>query len=343
MQHRIITPGPLHDENGRLIETGYATRLIKAYDRSRIAARPFRIKEWDYYAVCTDRFALALTIDHNGYMTMDSISLLDFEENSQVTSSRISLPAFAKRSLPPTSAKGDIRVAGKGYEISFENDGSVRHLRGHMDRFTKDSGITFDLALTDAPEESMVIVTPFRNHPEAFYYNQKINCMRVEGTITLGGREYRCDPADTFAVLDWGRGVWTYDNTWYWGSASGLVDGVPFGFNIGYGFGDTSAASENVLVYDGKIHKLKQVTFEIPEKDGKEDYLSPWNFTSSDGRFEMKFEPIMDRCAKTDLLIICSDQHQVFGRFSGSVVLDDGRKLQIDHLTGFAEKVRNKW
>ena len=183
MQHRIITPGPLHDENGRLIETGYATRLIKTYDRGRIAARPFRIKEWDYYAVCTDRFALALTIDHNGYMTMDSISLLDFEENSQVTSSRISLPAFAKRSLPPTSAKGDIRVAGKGYEISFENDGSVRHLRGYMDRFTKDSGITFDLALTDAPEESMVIVTPFRNHPEAFYYNQKINCMRVSGQI----------------------------------------------------------------------------------------------------------------------------------------------------------------
>ena len=40
MQRRIVTPGPLHDENGRLIETGYATELIKTYDRSRIAARP---------------------------------------------------------------------------------------------------------------------------------------------------------------------------------------------------------------------------------------------------------------------------------------------------------------
>ena len=88
MQHRIITPGPLHDENGRLTETGYATELIKTYDRSRIAASGLRIKEWDYYAVCCDRFALALTIDHNGYMTMDSISLLDFEKNSQVTASK---------------------------------------------------------------------------------------------------------------------------------------------------------------------------------------------------------------------------------------------------------------
>ena len=343
MQRRIMTPGPLHDEKGHLIETGYATELLKTYDRSRVAASRLKVKEWDYYTICTDRFTLALTIDHNGYMTMDSISLLDFERNTQITKSAMSLPFLSPRELPASSKKGDIRVSGKGYMISFENDGISRRLTGYMNKFSQDKTIVFDLTLSDEPQESMVIVTPYKDHPEAFYYNQKINCMRVEGTITLGDLEYRCDPADCFAVLDWGRGVWTYDNTWYWGSASGLVDGVPFGFNVGYGFGDTSAASENVLVYEGKIHKLEQVKFEIPEKDGKEDYLSPWNFTSSDGRFELKFEPIMDRCAKTDLLIICSDQHQVFGRFSGTVILDDGRKLQIDHLTGFAEKVRNKW
>ena len=99
----------------------------------------------------------------------------------------------------------------------------------------------------------------------------------------------------SFAVLDWGRGVWTYDNTWYWGSASGIVGGHTFGFNIGYGFGDTSAASENMLFYDGIAHKLSQVRFNIPLKDGKEDYLSPWTFSSDDGRFEMRFVPILDR------------------------------------------------
>ena len=343
MQKRIVTPGMLHDGQGRLIETGYATELIRTYDRSRIAAKRWRVKEWDYYAVCTDRFALALTVDHNGYMFMDSVSLLDFEKNSQVTKSFMGLPFMSPRDLPATSAKGDIRVKGKEYMISFENDGRGRHLEGYMNKFGGPDTIAFDLYLSDEPKESMVIVTPYRDHPEAFYYNQKINCMRTEGTITLGQKKYACSPADTFAVLDWGRGVWTYDNTWYWGSASGLADGVPFGFNIGYGFGDTSAASENVLFYDGKIHKLSRVMFNIPVKDGKEDYMSPWTFTSDDGRFEMDFQPVMDRCSKTDLGIICSDQHQVFGRFSGTAVLDDGRKLKIENLMGFAEKVRNKW
>ncbi len=343
MQKRIITPGPLHDEKGHLIETGYATELIRTYDPAAVKASRLRLKEWDYYAVCNDHFALALTVDHNGYMTMDSISLLDFDENSQVTTSKISLPFLAKRSLPPTSRKGDIRVSGKGYEIAFDNDGTKRHLHGRMDPFHKDLGISFDLMLTDAPEESMVIITPYKDHPKAFYYNQKINCMRVAGSILFGKKKYACSPEDTFAVLDWGRGVWTYDNTWYWGSASGLVDGIPFGFNIGYGFGDTSAASENVLFLNGKIHKLNQVTFGIPMKDGKEDYMSPWTFSSDDGRFEMRFQPIMDRAAKTDLKLICSDQHQVFGRFSGTAVLDNGQKLTVQNLTGFAEKVRNKW
>ena len=343
MQRRLTTRGPLHDEKGRLVETGYATELIKTYDRSRIAASRLRIKEWDYYAVCCDRFAFALTIDHNGYMTMDSISLLDFTENSQVTTSKISLPFAAKRSLPATSERGDIRVSGKGYRMAFDNDGKQRRLYGSMAPFHGDRDLSFDLLLTDAPAESMVIVTPYKGHPEAFYYNQKINCMRVSGTIAYGGSEYRCSPDDTFAVLDWGRGVWTYDNTWYWGSASGLADGVPFGFNIGYGFGDTSAASENVLVYGGKIHKLSQVRFGIPEKGGQPDYLSPWTFSSDDGRFEMNFVPLMDRSSKIDLRLICSDQHQVFGKFSGTAVLDDGRILQIRDLTGFAEKVRNKW
>ena len=204
--------------------------------------------------------------------------------------------------------------------------------------------VLFDVTLTDAPRDSMVIATPFPGAPRAFYYNQKINCLRAEGKMVWNSREYLFAPAHSFAVLDWGRGVWTYRNTWYWGSASGLVNGEPFGFNIGYGFGDTAAATENMLFYRGEAHKLSHVRFHIPSGgDGREDYLSPWRFDSDDGRFEMNFTPILDRAACTDFKLLCSDQHQVFGRFNGVVRLDDGTPLTVRGLTGFAEKVFNKW
>ena len=42
-------------------------------------------------------------------------------------------------------------------------------------------------------------------------------------------------------------------------------------------------------------------------------------------------------------MLFRSDQHQVFGRFSGTAILDNGKEKTIRNLTGFAEKVRNKW
>lgn len=74
-----------------------------------------------------------------------------------------------------------------------------------------------------------------------------------------------------------------------------------------------------------------------------DDYLAPWTFTSNDHRFEMDFLPIVDRFASTNAVFIESTQHQVFGRFTGKAVLDDGAVLQVADFLGFAEKVRNRW
>ncbi|NKU17606.1 DUF2804 family protein, partial [Rhodococcus hoagii] len=114
----------------------------------------------------------------------------------------------------------------------------------------------------------------------------------------------------------------------------------PVRFNIGYGFGDTSAASENMVFVGGVAHKLDRVMFHLPE--GTYD-AAPWKFSSNDGRFEMVFEPILDRAAAVDFKVLRSIQHQVFGRFTGHVVLDDGSRMEVTDLLGFAEEVRNRW
>ena len=116
------------------------------------------------------------------------------------------------------------------------------------------------------------------------------------------------------------------------------VQGVPFGFNIGYGFGDTSAASENVIFYNGKANKFDDVVFNISD-----NYVDPWTIVSSDGRFDMDFVPIIDRNALVDAKIIVTDQNQVFGRLSGTAVIDDGTKIELKDFLCFAEKVHNKY
>lgn len=342
MQHEITTPGPLLDAQGQLTEAGYAKSLILDYRRADIKAGAARVKEWDYYLVYNDHFAVALTIDDNSYMGLDSISFISFDKKWEKTKSPMRWFTMGKTGLPESSETGNTAISGKGYGILFENREDSRVLTFHMEKFLNDKTIEGSIILSKMPDETMVIATPFDKKGH-FYYNQKINCMPASGRVTLGKDEFIFEPATAFGTLDWGRGVWTYKNTWYWGSASGMVDGKRFGFNIGYGFGDTSAASENMLFYDGKAHKLSQVKFNIPTKDGKEDYLSPWTFTSDDGRFEMDFAPVLDRAANTDFVVLGSDQHQVFGRYTGKAVLDDGTVIEIKDFMGFAEKVANKW
>ena len=258
MQYEITEQIPLLDGQGNLTRAGYAKRLLPVYDRKKVRGGMTRLKEWDYYYIGNSCFGLALTIADNSYMGLDSISFLSFEgEPWEVTKSPMSVLPMGRTGLPSTSAAGITASSGKRHALLFQVGEGKRQLTAHMDGFKDGKPLDAQITLTGEPEESMVICTPFEK-PAHFYYNQKINCMRAEGTVRIGGEEYRFDPKDSFAVLDWGRGVWTYHNTWYWGSASGLTEGVEFGFNIGYGFGDTSAATENMLFYQGRAHKLSK-------------------------------------------------------------------------------------
>lgn len=340
--NEITTKQKLLNEKGNIANPGYAKKLLWEYNRNDIKANKLRIKEWDYYLIVNDDMGIALTMDDNSYMGMMSISLLDFKNKIEQTTSKIIPFTNGKIKFPSTSASGKIVFKDDTCDFDFETFPDKRVLKACMKNFVNNQDVEINLVLTKEPEESIVIATPFEKEKH-FYYNQKINCMRASGTVQLGDTLVEIHEDNSYATLDWGRGVWTYHNTWYWGSGSGVVDGVDFGFNIGYGFGDTSAATENMLFYNGKAHKLEHVTFNIPMKDGKEDYLKPWTFTSSDSRFEMDFMPIIDRASCTDVKLIKSDQHQVFGYFTGKAILDDGTVIEIKDFLGFAEKVENKW
>ena len=343
MQHKL-SAGDLLDASGRVIEAGYATAEVKRYARDAIKAPWYRIKEWDYYCVLNEGFGLALTVADNSYMGLLSASWLDFKTPRTFTEGpMIGFPRGAL-GLPESADAGDVVAEHGDMSIAFHHVKGGRVLLVDAPKFAGGKGLKGEIHLTQPDMDRMVIATPFEGSPRAFYYNQKINCMGATGRVTFDGKPYEFEPSTSFGLLDWGRGVWTYDNTWYWGSASGLVDGKSFGFNIGYGFGDTSKASENMIFYEGRAHKIDAVTFNMPapSKEGTYDG-APWTFMSNDGRFEMRFEPVIDRAATFDIKVLRSIQHQVFGYFSGFVVLDDGRKLEVSRFFGFAEEVQNRW
>ena len=313
--HEITKAGPLLNSKGAPVEPGWSRKMLQVYDRSAIKAPAFRIKEWDYYLVISNKeqAGFAFTISDDGYIGLQSVSLLDFKVPFEHTETILNAFPMGSLKLPPTSEKGDVSYFDRRLSLEYIKSPGKRRIVCKFKDFRLGKPFKCDILLEEPPMDSMVLVKPWKEDKKAFYYNQKINCMRASGTVEYDGRIYELDPETDFGTLDWGRGVWTYDNTWYWGSGNGVINGKPFGFNIGYGFADDSAATENVIFYDGKAHKLDEITFNIPDTS----YTDQWAFTSSDGRFEMTFDPIIDRAAKIDVKFIVTDQHQVFGRMNG--------------------------
>ncbi len=340
MQHKL-SAGPLLNDEGNLAEAGYAFELVKEYNRKAIKEMKSRIKEWDYYYIGDEEYGVALTIDDNSYMGLASVSVLDFKNKAETTKSIMRWLTFGEVGFPSTSKDGDVFIEGKQYSLYFGNKNGKRHLVCHMKNLKKGEDFTCDIVLNETNGHSMVIATPFKKKKH-FYYNQKINLLKANGYFTFGKINHQFNKG-ALGVLDWGRGVWTYSNTWYWSSLNACQDGHNIGFNLGYGFGDTSQASENMFFYDKEVYKLEDVVFNIPKNEkGKYNFLGEWKFTSEKGDIDLTFTPCIDRYSNTNALIIQSNQHQVFGYFSGTIKAD-GKEFKLNNLLGFAEMVKNRW
>jgi len=344
MKQYKLSRGPLLNKKGHLIEKGYSKHFVKVYDRNRIKSSRLKLKEWDYYLIYNDQFSIALTVADNGYVGLGSISLMDFTDRTYKTSSRLMMLPLGKLRMPTSSSFGPVSYKHKNVTIDFKHTPNGRLLTFNMEAFKGSQPLKGEILLYDVPKESMVITVPFPKHKRQFFYNHKIVGMKAKGQLVLGDQTFDFTPEETTAIFDWGRGVWPYKNTWYWSSASGTKDGHKIGFNLGYGFGDTRNATENMLFYDNKGHKISHVYFDVPrDATGKADYMATWTFTSSDQRFSAQFSPCLDRQDKASLAFMSSNQHQVFGYFTGHMILDSGKRVEFKDLMGFAEQVTNKW
>ena len=334
---RYTSPWPVLDARGRP-NPGWADEGLFRYDRRAIKAAPWRIKEWDFYQISDAEFCLQFTFGHAAYAGNVGCMLFDFKNGVRwaVPDKLLALP-FGSLHLP-ASANQDSRLAyrAKGIEMTLETKGGVREL------FAAGPGFEARVTLLPTTGKCLSIVVPFAEKPTAFYANQKNNCMAAEGYVAwqAGGKALRHEfRQNAWGILDWGRGVWPFSNEWYWSNGAGLINGQPFGFNLGCGFGDTSHATENVLFYGGASHKLGPVQFVLD----KSNYMAPWRLRDTEGRLDLTLTPWYDRTTRTKLLWVDNECHQMFGRFTGTAVLDDGTALAVTDLISFAEHARNNW
>lgn len=353
----LLQPSSLLQPDGSLTQIGWSRQplldcnieLASFYPSYLRLWQKLRIKRWEYYAVFTPKRFVSATLANLGYAANIFAYVLDFTKKEYHEESRLVFPKSVVLPRNSNAPGSDSHYQTKDLRIAFHNEGSRRLISVDWPSFDHGNGLRAELTLHCPPSlESMNIVIPFSER--RFYFNRKINCMPAKGIVQWGEFREEINPETSLGQLDWGCGIWPYRSYWNWASASGFMfrapragriqaESISIGLNLGTGFGDTSAATENALILNGRIHKLDQVDFVYDPGD----FMRPWLFRDNHQRLNLMFTPFFERVAKTQLPLLNSEVHQVFGRYDGNVITDDGETLQIQGLTGFAEEHHAKW
>ena len=333
---------PLLGADGTLLSPGWARHNVFDYDRNKVK-KVMRRKEWDFYQLSNGKYMAQISfanISLGGYV---SAVLVDLRTGKTLATTMAPfLGGKDKYVLPP---KGDVpnNVKMKIGKAEFEFD-------------TKETSRTVDFKMGDVEchfqmdilpgLENITTVLPFKGFPDRYFMTTKQNCLPCEGTFKTKEKVYTFSKDDTFCVLDWGRVCTPYSLVWYWGNGSTWLTDEKgekhlFGFEITWGIGDESNATETCIFYDGKAHKFGAVDVEtFPKPDG---YMKDWVFKSEDGRFNLTMKPFYDHHSDLNVLVMRMHSHQVHGLWSGKVTLDDGTVLEIKDMYAFCEYVENRW
>lgn len=330
----ITSTQQLLDSQGKIQTAGYSRHMNFVLDKKLATSR--RLKEWDFYQIHFDsRYVLQLTLGHVSYAMQASVTLIDLATGDKRSIGKFAPVKRSFKSKMPTNPEvaHTLQYFSRNIHIQFETTDKFRRLAFTCNDY---AGVRaeINLMLTNVSKtkEKMVIATPFEN-PKHWYLNYKENCFVVSGYVRIEDVAYQI--SDGFGLLDWGRGVWPYKHKWVWGNGGTTVNGKSFGFNIGWGFGNTEAATENAFFYDNVMYKLGEV---------EETFLGgTYRYADKEGRFVFEMEPIFDNVTKLNMLWVHNKCNQIFGMWKGYVLLDDGTKLNVPPFVAFCEHADNKW
>ena len=345
MQKKIQEFDELLDASGKVKNVGYSDKYALRYNKENIQKRN-KIKEWDCYYVMDSQMAICVSILNLSYAKILFASALDLVSKKHYEKRSISIGKKHPIELSSNPENGTSQFETKNAQFTFHTKDGEVHVFGKFNKFfgkKEKSDLVFDLHISNKSKTCLTKVSTY-NSQNQFCYSYKSNCLSAEGEFSYFGKTHKFDPQNSVAFIDTSRGVLPFMFKKYGASASfKTFDQIPVGFNLGFDPKDNSGVSENAIFYNGAVHKLEDVSIYIQKSKFGHDFMGTWTFYSSDGKLELIFEPILEHKSPLAILPMKNVSSQVFGRFFGKLILDDGKIIELENVLGIAEKVINLW
>ena len=296
-----------------------------------------RKKKWNYWCITNNECLFSVTISNIDYVGMAIVYFLDFKTQKFVE--KTIMTPFGRGYSMPKTVQETVTFKNSKIELYFVGGENCTQIIAKCNDFMGELMEANFKVVYPEGHETLNVVVPFNKN--SFQFTSKHECLPVDGMLKVGDKEYSFNPKNTFACLDFGRGIWPYKVNWNWANASGMAKGRRIGLNLGAKSPEVNGITENCIIVDGKITKLSE---DIIFQYDSQDLMKPWKIkTSITNRINLKFVPFYERIAKSNLIVLKSEKHQIIGHFSGNIKTDTGERIHIDSILGCAEEHFGQW
>lgn len=298
-----------------------------------------RKKRWDFWAVTTDTHMLSVVYGCTDYVGTVAVTWLEYARGTRVEQVRILPLAYGMR-FPETVGGGAMRYESRKLMLRLEEEPGGTRI-GAAFRSARGDRLEADILVARPPaHESLNVVIPWSSR--SFQFTSKQNTRPATGTVLFNGESFRFDHSNqAFGCLDFGRGVWPFQTVWNWGAASGWQDGLLVGLQLGGKWTDGTGMTESALCLNGRLHKVSEPliwAYDI------RDYRRPWRiYAPHERRVDLTFLPLIKVAQRLELGVIGTDLHWVLGHYEGTVVADNGDRIAVANLLGWAEEHVARW
>lgn len=330
---RELAPGtrPCRDD-GTLdrAATGFAKR---PFGPVALVGHRLRKKRWDYWCITTPRGALSIVVADVDYLGLAAISHFAFDTRVQ-TERANALPLGVGCRLSDVWG-APVRHRTPGLSIDIVDDPDGTRIRAHG-RAAWGDAIEATLWI-EPPGETLNIVVPMAG--DTFQVNAKHAARRALGDVRIGDRTITLGD-DAFAARDWGRGVWPYATRWNWACASGVVAGKKVGLNLGGAWTDGTGVTENAITIDGRVHVIGE---DLRWTIDRANFAAEWRIRDGGGKVDVRVRPFWPIQRRGDIGLLRANLDLVWARFYGTVEADDGARIELDGMVGWAEEHTARW
>jgi hypothetical protein len=299
-----------------------------------------RTKRWDWWGILAGHLTLSVTYADVDYVGIAGVWWANMTTGVTGGSTRV-VPLARGIDLPDAPGTQPLRYRSQALELDIEDDDRGTLLRA---AWRESHGASASLeARVARPEalDSLNVVIPWSE--TRFQYTSKQQARPAEGRLVIGDAtsSFGGPAGEAWGVLDVGRGRWPYRTRWNWGGGAGRVDGGrTLGLQLGGKWTEGTGFTENGVFFDGRLHKLGE---ELEWSYDWDAPMRPWRVRSPDGRLDLMLEPVYDKHERTELLVLGTEVHQVFGSWSGSFCPEGNASLSFEGIQGFAEESRSRW